>query len=217
MLKYLSNYNNKNSISFYLRKKRFKLLFDLLKTKSGYKILDIGGFGNSFEILDKGFCEKNKITILNIENVEVSNKNIEFVLGDATDKGVFPENSFDLVYCNSVIEHVGDSEERKKLSENIRSWGHNYFVQTPNYYFPVEPHFLMPFFQYLPVKFRAYLLNKFNLGYFTKEKDYADALKTVSSVRLFKKKELTGLFPEGKIIKERFLFLTKSLIVHNID
>ena len=217
MLKYLSNYNNKYSISFYYRKKRFKIFYDLLKEKSGCKILDVGGFENSLEILDKGFCDNNEITILNIENVELLNKKFKFVLGDATDPGLFPEKSFDIIYCNSVIEHAGDSEQRKILSDNIRKWSHNYFVQTPNFYFPMEPHFLMPFFQFLPIKLRAYLLNRFSLGYFSKEKNYEDALKIVTSVRLLKKKELLRIFPGAKILKERFLFFTKSLIAHNFD
>lgn len=217
MLKYLSNYNNKYSISLYLRKKRFKIFYDLLKKKSGNKILDIGGFENTLEILDKYFCDNNEITILNIENVELQNKKFKFVLGDATDRGLFPDNSFDVIYCNSVIEHAGDYEQRKILSENIRKWAHNYFVQTPNFYFPMEPHFLIPFFQFLPIKLRVYLLNRFNLGYFSKEKNREDALKVVSSVRLLKKKDLLSIFPGAKILKERFLFFTKSLIAHNFE
>jgi hypothetical protein len=81
----------------------------------------------------------------------------------------------------------------------------------------MEPHFLIPFYQFLPVKLRAYLLNRFNLGYFSKEKNYEDALKVVSSVRLLKKKELLLIFPGAKILKERFLFFTKSLIAHNFE
>jgi len=217
MLKYLSNYNNKHSLSLYFRKKRFKLLYDLLNTKTDCKILDIGGFGNTLEMMDKDFCDKNEITILNLENVEVFNKRTKFVLGDATDSGLFKEKSFDLVYCNSVIEHAGDNEQRKKLSENIRKWGSKYFVQTPNYYFPFEPHFLIPFFHFFPVKLRAYLLNKFTLGSYRKENNLMSALNVVSSVRLLKLEEFQESFPGAKIIKEKFLFLNKSFIAHNFD
>ncbi len=217
MLKYLSNYNNKYSLSIYFRKRRFKLFYDLLKTKTDCKILDIGGFGNTLEIIDKDFCNKNKITILNLENVEVSNMNIQFVLGDATESGLFSDKSFDVVYCNSVIEHVGDDEKRKVLSENIRKWGVRYFVQTPNYYFPYEPHFLIPFFHFFPVKLRAYLLNNFTLGSYRKESNLMSAIIKVSSVRLLNLEELRSFFPGAKIIKEKFFFLNKSFIAHNFD
>ncbi len=197
--------------------KRFKLFLNLLNYDTGNKILDIGGFGNSLEILDKNFINNNDVTILNIENVEVNNKNIKFVLGDATDASLFPRNCFDIVYCNSVIEHVGTLEQQKKLSDNIRYWGKKYFVQTPNYYFPIEPHFLIPLFQFMPIRFRANILNKFNLGSYPRELKYKDALKVVSSVRLIKKEKFQSLFPGAKLFKEKFLFLSKSFIVHNFD
>lgn len=217
MLTYFSNYNNKYSLSLYFRRKRFKLFYGLLKTKTSCRILDIGGFGNSLEIIDTNISDNNEITILNLERVKVFNKKIKFVLGDATDSGLFKEKSFEVVFCNSVIEHIGDDERRKKLAENIRIWGKNFFVQTPNYFFPFEPHFLIPFFHFFPVKFRAYLLNKFNLGSYHKERHLMAALNIVSSVRLLKLEEFRMLFPGAKIIKEKFLFLTKSFIAHNFD
>lgn len=217
MLRYLSNYNNKHSLSIYFRKKRFKLFLNILKNKTGNKILDIGGFANSLEIFDNNFTDNNDITILNIEKIEVQSKTTKFILGDATNSNLFASKSFDIVHCNSVIEHLNTFELQKILSSNIQKWGNKYFVQTPNYYFPFEPHFLVPFFHFFPSKFRVYLLTKFNLGHFPREKDIKNAEIIVSSIRLLKYGELSFLFPEGKIIKEKFLFFTKSFIIHNFD
>lgn len=216
MLKYFSNYNNKYSISLMLRKKRFMKFMKLLKHKSGLTILDIGGFGNSLEVLSEDFVKSNNITILNIENVDVFNKNTKYIMGDATNEKQFQPKSFDVIYCNSVIEHVGDFNKMKKLASNIRNWGVYYFVQTPAYYFPIEPHFLVPFFHFLPHKIRAYILTKFELASFPREENYYRALSIVSSVRLLKKKEFKLLFPEATILKEKFMFITKSYIAHNI-
>ncbi len=217
MLKYFSNYNNKYSISRIFRKKRFERFMKLLKYRSGLKILDIGGFGNSLEILNDDFINNNDITILNIADIIVNNKNIKHILGDATNEKQFPPKSFDVIHCNSVIEHVGDFEQMKKLSSNIKTWGVNYFVQTPAFYFPIEHHFLVPFFHFLPLKMRAYILTKFKLASYPQEENYSRALSVVSSVRLLKEKELKSFFPDAIIMKERFLFMTKSYIAHNID
>lgn len=217
MLKYFSNYNNKNSIAYYFRKKRFDLLLKLINSYGRKKILDIGGFDNSLVFFDLKFAENNDITILNIENIKIANNNIYFIQGDATDPHLFLSNSFDIIHCNSVIEHLKTYSLQTILAQNIQKWGKYYFVQTPNYYFPVEPHFLTPFFQFLPIHIRSYLLTKLNLGHFTKEKDIERARNIVSSIRLMNYKELKYLFPNAKIIKEKFLFFTKSFIIHNFD
>jgi len=183
----------------------------------GNRILDIGGFGNSLEILDKNFVKNNDITILNLDNVEIKNNEVKFVKGDATKSMLFSENNFDVVHCNSVIEHINTNKLRKALSENIQSWGKYFLVQTPNYYFPMEPHFLFPFFQFLPLNVRAFILTKISLGTFPKESNYKNAKKIVSSVRLLKKSELQALFPGVKIVKEKIAFFTKSFIAHNFE
>jgi len=92
--------------------------------------------------------------------------------------------------------------------------GKKYFIQTPNYYFPFEPHFLFIGFQFLPVKFRASLIRHFNLGWFKKEMDYKKSLEIAKSVRLLKKKEIQILFPDATIYREKFLCFTKSFLIY---
>lgn len=54
----------------------------------------------------------------------------------------FQDNEFDAVFSNSVIEHVGDYEAQRQMANEIMRVGKRYFVQTPNFYFPIEPHIL---------------------------------------------------------------------------
>lgn len=217
MLSYFANYRNKYSISAFYRRKRFKPLIKYLSGKSNMKILDIGGFNDSLKFLDKQILKNNRLTILNIEKIDVIHENINFILGSGTDESLFAENEFDLVISNSVIEHVSTFVLQSKLVKNIYYWGKKHFVQTPNYYFPIEPHFLFPFFQFLPIKIRAFILTKISLGTFSKEKNYVKAKEIVSSVRLLKKSDLRALFPGAKIVKEKFVFFTKSYVVHNFE
>ncbi|HWS70973.1 MAG TPA: class I SAM-dependent methyltransferase, partial [Thermoanaerobaculia bacterium] len=68
---------------------------------------------------------------------------------------------------NSVLEHVADMPA---MAREIRRVGRRWYVQTPNRWFPVEPHFLVPFFQFLPIATRAWLLTRFDLGWLTRTK-----------------------------------------------
>jgi hypothetical protein len=100
------------------------------------------------------------------------------------------------------------------MAEEVRRVGKRYFVQTPNLYFPIEPHFVFPLFQFLPIWLRVWLVTHFDLGWYAKIPDRDRALKEVSSIRLLTKKKLRKLFPQARIFEEKYLGLTKSYIVY---
>jgi SAM-dependent methyltransferase len=76
-----------------------------------------------------------------------------FVQGDAAAGLPFADNEFDLVYCSSVIEHVPPAR-RAAFAAELRRVGRGWFVQTPAFSFPIEPHALLPFAHWLPVSLR---------------------------------------------------------------
>lgn len=82
--------------------------------------------------------------------------NISSVSGDATDLREYEDKSFNLVFSNSVIEHVGDFTAQRKMAKEMMRVGKHCYLQTPNRYFPLEPHFLFPCFQFLPIRLRAF-------------------------------------------------------------
>jgi len=98
------------------------------------------------------------------------------------------------------------------MAEEVRRLAPVYFIQTPAYEFPVEPHFLFPGFHYLPRKGRIFLTEQFNLGWYRKAASREEAEARVDEIRLLKKREMQSLFPDGEIEEERFLGLTKSYI-----
>jgi hypothetical protein len=100
------------------------------------------------------------------------------------------------------------------MANEVCRVGKCYFVQTPNKYFPLEPHFLFPFFQFLPIRFRAWLLQNFKLGWFTKTPDALEAREVVESIRLLTKKEFKAFFPNASIYEEKVLWMTKSFIAY---
>jgi hypothetical protein len=110
---------------------------------------------------------------------------------------------------------VGDKYSRERMANEIRRVGRRYFVQTPSRSFPIEPHFLFPFYQFLPRGLRVWLLMHFSLGWFPKAATRVEAEAVVDSIELLDEREMRQLFPEARIARERLLGLTKSLTAYH--
>ncbi len=85
-------------------------------------------------------------------------------------------------------------------------------MQTPNYWFPIEPHFQFIGWQWLPESTRVAILRRRKCGWRAKTPDPERARELVREVRLMTKRELQQLFPPARIAPERFVGLTKSWI-----
>lgn len=117
----------------------------------------------------------------------------------------------DLVYSNAVLEHVGGAERRQRFAETVHRMAERHWVQTPYRYFPLEPHWLFPGFQFLPVASRVAIGRRWRLVH-SPNTDYAAMMGSVLSVELVGLAEFRYLFPGSDIVKERFAGLTKSVI-----
>jgi hypothetical protein len=195
-----------------MRRRRFVIFSDLLAgLPRPVKILDVGGTQSFWERM--GPAEGIEVVLLNLQAPVATLPGFSGVAGDARDMRGFNDGEFDVVFSNSVIEHVGDYGDQRRMAGEVRRVGQRYFVQTPNKYFPVEPHFLFPFYQFLPLRARAWLIGRFDLGWRKRAPDPQKALEQARSVRLLTRSELAGLFPDGTILDEKLLGLTKSFMV----
>ena len=134
---------------------------------------------------------------------------IDCVVGDACDMPQFADDQFDLVHSNSVIEHVGSYQNMRRFSEETRRVGRAYFVQTPNFGFPIEPHYGMPLVHWLPDTVKIWAFSRFTLGYAPRcsfEQARVDHTKIISAGML------RALFHDAQLQRERFGPLTKSLM-----
>ena len=210
-----ANSERPGSLGNYFRNRRFSLLQGILdKLPKPIKILDVGGTKSIWENRGLAGDENYQITLLNLNIVPTDYNNITSIKGNATDLSEFEEDSFDLVFSNSVIEHVYNWENQNKMAREIIRVGVHFAVQTPNKYFFIEPHYLLPYFQYLPNKFRYFVLTKTRLSRL-KKWDKGDARQYLEEIRLISHREMKALFPESKIYYERFLGMKKSFIAHN--
>jgi len=216
----ISNYADPNSIGSKLRAKRIKPLLSIIKAiyeeKGRVEILDVGGTRQYWEILPKEFLEHRNvfITLLNLPSLENpgDEERYRYIEGDACDLSAIPDNSFDVVHSNSVLEHVGDWSRMLQFSDEIKRLAKNYYVQTPYFWFPVEPHCMTLIFHWLPKPIRVSLIMKFSLGHWKKQDTVSGAVQTIESARLLDVKMFRGLFKEAELTIERFFFLPKSLI-----
>jgi len=211
----LADHRDAASLAARLRAKRGEFFSSLLASvPRPLTILDVGGTTDFWGII--GLSERDvEVIVLNLQAPAVTRAGYRFLAGDARDLSAFPDRSVDVVYSNSVIEHVGGPDDQARMASEIRRVAKRYFVQTPNYRFPIEPHFVCPAFQYLPLDVRAFLLTKFRLGWFEREPDWNRAMEAVSSIRLLKKERFRALFPEARLYEERLFGLTKSFVAYH--
>jgi hypothetical protein len=214
--KFADNTNLKSTATK-LRQKRFQLFSKMILNLPGIvNVLDVGGTQRYWEMMDADLfiIEKVHVTLLNTELQPRSLPNFISLVGDGRAMSQFENAQFDLVHSNSTIEHVGTLSEQKKMADEVRRVGKHYFVQTPNRFFPIEPHFVFPFFQFLPIKFRVWLVRHFKIGWFPKITDYQKALTEVKNIRLLTKAEIIKLFPNAIIYEEKFWGLKKSFVAY---
>lgn len=177
--------------------KRFSEIFKL----GGASVLDIGGGAFNWMLLETRPC----LTVLNVLEDQPKVPWATYLLGDGCDTGL-PDQSFDIVFSNSVIEHVGGIEQQRQFARECMRCGRGFFVQTPNKWFPFDVHTLMIFAHWLPLPMFKTLLR------FSPRSLLFRDTEDFSSMRLLSKRDLQELFPGADIIEEKFCGITKSLI-----
>lgn len=205
----LSDPNNPASLSSRARSRRLDELNRRFPDLARMRVLDLGGLPSFWT----GHTPRPEaVTTVNLEDAEPGVPWITHVVGDACDPGsAVRDERFDLVVSNSVLEHVGGYHRRRQLAEVVLKAADRHWVQTPNRYFPVEPHYLAPGWQFLPVPARAAVLRRWPLAH-GRPTDRLDALDNVLSTELVCRAELRMLFPHSEIWAERMLGLAKSLV-----
>ena len=176
------------------------------------RILDVGGTPFNWSLLNV----HPRVTIVNMPRArEAFDAQFRSVFADGRALP-FSDRSFDIVFSNSVIEHVGDPESQRHFASEIARVGRSYWVQTPNRRFPVEPHLLTPFLHFLPARWQRRIARKFTVWAMI-ERPTPDRWEFyiehyLRDIRLLDAADLRRLFPGAKVVHERLGGLTKSLI-----
>lgn len=206
---------------------RADLFFRLLDLRPGASILDLGGQDGSFMLRIRERVDA-RITIADISEEALTIARERGFATSVLREGEplpFDDGEFDVVFCNSVIEHVTFPKEdclhrripnrewvneslrnQKTFADEIRRVGRAYFVQTPHRAFPVEAHTWLPFVGWLPHQATVAVV-RVSDRVWVKHCGYVDW-------NLLGEAEMRALFPEAELHVERVLGLPKSLIAY---
>ncbi|GGU23661.1 class I SAM-dependent methyltransferase [Streptomyces daghestanicus] len=192
------------------RWERFRRCFPGIE---GMSVVDLGG---TAEMWLRAPVRAKHVHLVNLEEHPAELPDwITAEVADVTDAAVAAELSarggFDLVFSNSVIEHVGGHGRRRQFVAAVETLAPRHWVQTPYRYFPVEPHFVAPGFQFLPLAARARLVRRWPLVH-SRPDGPESALDAVVSIELLTRTEMRYLFPRSVLLSERVLGVPKSLI-----
>lgn len=120
-----------------------------------------------------------------------------FVQADVTGRLPFDDGEFDLAFCSSLVEHLAPAD-RPAFAGELRRVARGWWVQTPAFSFPIEPHALLPFAHWLPARARR--------AYWR-----AGVAGEWEEIELLRRGEMRALFGDP-VLAERVLGLAKSWI-----
>lgn len=129
------------------RHRRHERFFGLTGLRDGMRVLDVGCGELGLRALEPG------LDITGVDRVARPGYPGPFAQADATVHLPFDDDTFDLVYASSVIEHI-PRERRAAFAAELRRVGRGLYVQTPARSFPIEPHALLPIAHWLPARVR---------------------------------------------------------------
>jgi Methyltransferase domain len=193
------------------------LISQTLREKPQCRVLDVGGTYNFWVTWrDEIDWTRTSVTCVNLNPSHASEGKhhdlVQMIEGDACNLKNIRDLEFDIAFSNSVIEHVGQWRNMESMANEVKRVAHRYLVQTPYFWFPIEPHARTPFLHWLPQSwaYRIVMLRK--CGFWSKAKTVSQAVSSVQSAQMLDGAQFKALFSDARIIRERFFGFTKSLV-----
>jgi hypothetical protein len=203
-------------VSAFFRRRRMARIARLMHVRPGMKVLDLGGTPSIWEHMSVPL----DITLLNLpgavtegehkvlQSAPLKHHTFHTVEGNALDVVQFRNRSFDLVFSNSVIEHVGPAENQAAFAREVRRLGKAYWVQTPSKWFPIEAHCGVPFYWLYPQWVRDALMKGWQKRLPQWWSDY------MGETRVLSRRQMAELFPEAITAIEYFYGIPKSYVAY---
>lgn len=195
------------------RRKFYRTFMEAMTPTPGTTILDVGVTPDQ-TAADSNFFEKwyphtSQITATSIEDascLETAHPGLTFVRtsGDALP---FADHQFDIAFSTAVIEHVGDRESQRRFLAEVLRVSKQFFITTPNRWYPVELHTYVPFLHWLPQDLHQRALRR--LG--------KESWASTENLNLLDERELRAMFPAGvtpTVTGARLLGLRSNVIAY---
>jgi hypothetical protein len=198
------------SIGGRLRSRRWEWFAKTFADIDSMAVIDLGGRAEAWR---RAPVRPASVHIVNLE-VEATDVSA-WIRIDRADACNLPtrisSGKYDLVFSNSVIEHVGGHSQRQLFAESVHKLADRHWVQTPYRYFPIEPHWLFPGFQFLPLSARAAISRHWPLAH-SPSTSREESIRQAMAVELLSRTEMAFYFPYSRIEAERMLGMVKSLV-----
>jgi len=190
------------------REQKHRIFQSRLRPTSAMRILNVGATGAHLGLAEQfeSFYEHRArivgggICFAEAEDYRSSFPGVEAVVFDGCALP-FPDKSFDIVYSNAVLEHLPTPEHVERFATEVQRVGKGWFVTTPNFWYPIEPHYHLPYVQFLPEESQRKLVKV--LG-----------KVPYDNLRLLTRGEMRRLFKEGEVIASRVTFYPETLIAY---
>jgi SAM-dependent methyltransferase len=201
----------------YFRRRRLAEMLKTYPNLENYSVLDVGGRPFIWDLLkDECHTMPRQLVLLNTPSETAITPSLDYSIKIADGCQLpYADKSFDLVFSNSVIEHVGDLAQMTQFAKECNRVGKNIYIQTPNRWFPLEAHFGAIFIHWLPDNWYK-ALSFLSLRYFfafNSPSEKEDFKRELETTRLLSLRQLQRLFPQQKIVAEKVLGWPKSFVV----
>ena len=185
-----------------IRLRRMQRFVTTLDINPVTRVLDVGGSPKIWDV-----CSiQPRVTLLNIKPYVA---HMPMIVGDARRLPI-KDGSFDVVFSNSLIEHLPPVSWHE-FAHECRRVGTRLWIQAPNQRFPIEPHQMTPFIHWLPRRWQKRLA-RWSVRALADHSSRA-AVRLVEEVHLPTARQLRTIFPDAQLVVERWLGLPKALIV----
>jgi SAM-dependent methyltransferase len=190
-------------VSKWNRTRKWRRFHEELGPTQETSVLDVGFQDAQLQSADN-FLEENyewpsSITALGIEEpIHFSKRypEVKVVIYAGRDFP-FPENSFDIVWSNAVLEHVGDYEAQIHFLRELARVGKRMFITTPNRHFPIEVHTRLPLLHWLPKDVFDSILRRLGMHKF------AGGYMRLLDIRELRRMLTEAGITEAKIVRNR--------------
>lgn len=184
-------------VSWHVRRKMFKAFMNHFQPGPETTILDVGVTSDdSFQesnYFEQLYPYPQRITCVGTEDgshLEARYPGLVYQSVQPEEPLPFATAAFDIVFCNAVIEHVGNRGAQAAFVRELCRVGKAFFITTPNRWFPVEHHSGLPLLHYLPQSLYRGLLRRTPYGYWADE-EHLNMLSAAGLARLFPPLRLT--------------------------
>jgi SAM-dependent methyltransferase len=195
------------------RRKMFGQFMEATEPSDRTRILDVGVTpdvslpdANYFERLYPYLHQVTASSVEDASNLEAVFPGLKFVRTSGV-KLPFADQEFDIAFSAAVLEHVGDDDQQRRFVVELLRVARSAYLLTPNRWFPIDFHTMLPLIHWLPRRYHQAILRK--VGH--------EFLSRTENLNLVSRRQLRSLFPPGvdvSLSQHRILGFPSNLVAY---